>query len=381
MMKKRVPLMANATSLSGESRLIYSEDPTSFTFLSPWLKSAEGTDGLQKYYQVFLSAADTDNFWSGTSTLSSTPLSSVDYFGLNSSLSARFPAFSGYNVIDFGGQVERNDATQQIKVNISALSAAATGHFQFVITAPGGLVIFPAIQYGPNAKPDAPAYYIQSNSVPITPTPTQTYTATLTLEILQTHVHLHKQEHLLKHKLLHKQLVLVQRKHQLKHQHKQEQLHRLQHKQEHQLGQEHQHKQDHKHQLEPYHHHKLALLQERPRKLEHPHRHQHLPQHQHALKHRHQLKLEHKLRLEHSKVHQPVHLLEHLLNHQLLLNLILPPRLLPLPKPKLLHRRRHQLKLRHRRRQLQEHALKRRLGPRLGQIPKHKHSRKQKRLL
>ena len=144
------------------------------------MKSAEGTDGLQKYYQVFLSAADTDNFWSGTSTLSSTPLSSVDYFGQNSSLSARFPAFSGYNVIDFGGQVERNDATQQIKVNISALSAAATGHFQFVITAPGGLVIFPAIQYGPNAKPDAPAYYIQSNSVPITPTPTQTYTATLT---------------------------------------------------------------------------------------------------------------------------------------------------------------------------------------------------------
>ena len=86
------------------------------------MKSAEGTDGLQKYYQVFLSAADTDNFWSGTSTLSSTPLSSVDYFGQNSSLSARFPAFSGYNVIDFGGQVERKVNEVGSSLYISLLS-------------------------------------------------------------------------------------------------------------------------------------------------------------------------------------------------------------------------------------------------------------------
>mgnify|MGYP001451070312 CR=1 FL=1 len=37
---------------------------TSFVFDSPWLKP-EGVEGLQKYYQVFLSAANPDTFFSG----------------------------------------------------------------------------------------------------------------------------------------------------------------------------------------------------------------------------------------------------------------------------------------------------------------------------
>ena len=93
MRRERIPVLAAQTSLSGESRLIFSENPDVFIFTSPWLKSAEGQDGLQKYYQVFLSAADTGNFWSDTSTLSTTPLSSVDFFSTNRTLSARFPAF------------------------------------------------------------------------------------------------------------------------------------------------------------------------------------------------------------------------------------------------------------------------------------------------
>ena len=161
-MRRVIPLLVRQDSLSAKNTIVFTQNPTSFVFDSPWLKS-EGEEGLQKYYQVFLSAANPDTFFSGN--LSSTPLSSVDYFSENNTLSARFPAFSGFNIKDFGGQVLRNDSTQEIRVNISALSARATGHFQFVITAPGGQTIWPA----------APDYYAQSFFDPITPTPTQTH--------------------------------------------------------------------------------------------------------------------------------------------------------------------------------------------------------------
>ena len=120
MVRKRIPLLVNY-ALSGQhgGQLIFSENPTVFEFDTPWLKPA-GVKGLTKYYQGFLSAANPSSFFSGS--LSSTPLSSVSYFTSNRTLSARFPAFSGFNIEDFGGAVVRNDSKQTISIDLTALS-------------------------------------------------------------------------------------------------------------------------------------------------------------------------------------------------------------------------------------------------------------------
>ncbi|HAT64938.1 MAG TPA: hypothetical protein DCS66_10100, partial [Flavobacteriaceae bacterium] len=152
MVRKRIPLLVNY-ALSGQhgGQLIFSENPTVFEFDSPWLKSA-GVKGLTKYYQAFLSAGNPSDFFSGS--LSSTPLSSVNYFATNRVLSARFPAFSGFNVIDFGGNVVQNYSKQTISIDLTALSGKATGPFKIIITAPGGQTEFPGCAYGYNTDPN-----------------------------------------------------------------------------------------------------------------------------------------------------------------------------------------------------------------------------------
>lgn len=157
-------------SNTDSNKLIFSEFEKSFIFQTPLANKIDNngvsgdTIGKSSLYQVFLSASETDTFLTGS--LSSVNLSSVSYYANIPSLSAKYPTFTGYNIVDLGGSVYFSGMTSSVQVNLGALSARATGHFKFIITGPGGYVIFPQSSNSP--------YYIQSRSVPVTPTPTPT---------------------------------------------------------------------------------------------------------------------------------------------------------------------------------------------------------------
>jgi len=152
------------------NKLIFSEFEKSFIFRTPLVNKISNngvsgnTLGISSLYQVYLSASDTNTFLTGS--LSSVNLSSVSYYSNIPSLSAKYPTFTGYNIVDLGGAAYFSADTSSVQVNLGALSARATGHFKFIITGPGGYVIFPQSSNLP--------YYIQSRSIPVTPTPTPT---------------------------------------------------------------------------------------------------------------------------------------------------------------------------------------------------------------
>ena len=165
----------NLNSVNNENdtqKLIFSEWDPIFLFDAPWIKK-QGIQGLQKYYQVYLSAANPSNFFSGS--LSTINLSSVNYFSAVSAPSwmvAAYPAFSGFNLKDAGCNILINRENQTIKVDMTPLSARAIGHFILVITAPGGYLKYPG-SGAPGDPLTAAPFYIQSKDVQVTPTPTR----------------------------------------------------------------------------------------------------------------------------------------------------------------------------------------------------------------
>ena len=88
-----------------ENKLVFSEWNPIFIFDAPWLK-LQGVQGMQKYYQVYLSAANTSSFFSGS--LSTVNLSGVNFFSdvsASDALATTYPEFSGFNVKDAGCNV------------------------------------------------------------------------------------------------------------------------------------------------------------------------------------------------------------------------------------------------------------------------------------
>jgi hypothetical protein len=145
------------------NKIIYSEFDPIFIFKSPYI-GKQGYRGVPigstSTYQIFLSASSPSSFLSGS--LSSTPLSSVDFSSDIRGLSSSFPAFSAFNVEDFGGTVLYNIPDSSVEVNLGALSARAEGYFIFILTSPGGYIKFPGGGYGSSGS-DTP-YYIKSMS-------------------------------------------------------------------------------------------------------------------------------------------------------------------------------------------------------------------------
>jgi len=156
------------------NKLIYSEFQRTFVFKSPYIGKIGdngNTLGLPSTYQVYLSAAETSFL---SDSLSSANLSSVDLYSNLRTLSSTYPAFSGYNVSDLGITPYFDVNSSTVEVGLGALSGLATGHFRFILTGPGGYLVFPGDGYGNNTY-DSP-FYIQSRLVSVTPTPTVTYT-------------------------------------------------------------------------------------------------------------------------------------------------------------------------------------------------------------
>jgi hypothetical protein len=156
------------------NKLIYSEFQRTFVFKSPYIGKIGdngNTLGLPSTYQVYLSAAETSFL---SDSLSSANLSSVDLYSNLRTLSSTYPAFSGYDVSDLGITPYFDVNSSTVEVGLGALSGLATGHFRFILTGPGGYLVFPGDGYGNNTY-DSP-FYIQSRLVSVTPTPTVTYT-------------------------------------------------------------------------------------------------------------------------------------------------------------------------------------------------------------
>ena len=156
------------------NKLIYSEFQRTFVFKSPYIGKIGdngNTLGLPSTYQVYLSAAETSFL---SDSLSSANLSSVDLYSNLKTLSSTYPAFSGYNVSDLGITPYFDVNSSTVEVGLGSLSGLATGHFRFILTGPGGYLVFPGDGYGNNTY-DSP-FYIQSRLVSVTPTPTVTYT-------------------------------------------------------------------------------------------------------------------------------------------------------------------------------------------------------------
>lgn len=149
------------------NKLIFSEFQKSFVFRTPLINKLQydgvsgDTIGRDSLYQIYLSASNISTFLTGS--LSSVNLSSVTYYSNIPSLSAKYPTFQGYNLVDLGGTVYFSANSSSVQVNLGALSGLAVGHFKFIITGPGGYIVFPDETSTP--------YYIQSKNVPITPTP------------------------------------------------------------------------------------------------------------------------------------------------------------------------------------------------------------------
>ena len=160
------------------NKIIYSEFQRTFVFKSPYIGKIGdngNTLGLPSTYQVYLSAAETSFL---SDSLSSTNLSSVDLYSNLKTLSSTYPAFSGYNVTDLGITPYFDVNSSTVEVGLGALSGLATGHFRFILTGPGGYLVFPGDGYGNNTY-DNP-FYIQSRLVSVTPTPTPGVTPTQT---------------------------------------------------------------------------------------------------------------------------------------------------------------------------------------------------------
>ena len=111
-----------------QNRLLYSELKPSFIFKVPFIGKL-GYRGVplntQSTYQVFLSAAES-SFLEGT--LSSTPLSSVDYYSSIRSLSATYPPFNAYNVLDFGSKLFFDIKFSTVQVNLDSIADKRSFH-------------------------------------------------------------------------------------------------------------------------------------------------------------------------------------------------------------------------------------------------------------
>jgi hypothetical protein len=143
------------------NKIIYSEFEPIFVFKSPYIgkQGYRGVPiGTTSTYQVFLSTSNPSSFLSGS--MSATPLSSVDFYSDIRGLSSSFPAFSAFNIEDFGGTALYDVTNSSVEVNLGALSAQAEGYFIFILTSPGGYIKFPGGGYG-SSDSDTP-YYIQS---------------------------------------------------------------------------------------------------------------------------------------------------------------------------------------------------------------------------
>lgn len=163
---------------NSSNKLIYSEFERDFIFRSPFigkLGDSGNTLGQPSSYQVYLSSSEISTF---LPTSLSANLSSVDLYSNLSTLSSTYPAFSGYNVVDLGITPYFDVSNSTVQVGLGPLSGIATGHFRFILTGPGGYLVFPGDGYGNNSY-DSP-FYIQSRLVPVTPTPTPGVTPTQT---------------------------------------------------------------------------------------------------------------------------------------------------------------------------------------------------------